>query len=156
MPRARTAKVLEIIKEQDPALASEIIASDDPEKKIAEKVLFAKLIEYQKYKELDLETLLIALDFWKEIFDTAIKYMSMMNAMFMVNFLDMYSYVAKAVEERIKVEKPSAKDVVTMKALEIINDIHDQLKQINLFGGVVYGQKQEQKQKRRKRKKARH
>jgi len=74
----------------------------------------------------------------------------------MVNFLDMYSYVAKAVEERIKVEKPSAKDVVTMKALEIINDIHDQLKQINLFGGVVYGQKQEQKQKRRKRKKARH
>ena len=155
MPKAKPAKVLEIIKEQDPELASEIVASDDPDKKIAEKVLFARLIEYEKIKEMDLETLLVALDFWTRIFETAIKYMSMMNAMFMVNFLDMYSYVAKAVEERLKVEKPSAKDVVAMKALEIINDIHDQLKQMqfNPFGGVVYGE--EQKQKRRKRKKTR-
>jgi len=153
------AKVLKHIAEVDPELAQEIGLSDEPEKKLAEEVLFAKLVKYERYKNLDLETLLIALDFWKTIFDTAIKYLSVANAMFMGNFLEMYSYIARAVEERLKIEKPSAKDVLVAKGLELLDEMKKNMTALQnplglntTFASIQLGDQNEQKQKQKKRK----
>jgi len=159
---AKRKKVLRHIAEIDPALAEELAQYDSPEERIAEEVLFARLVKNEKFKQLDLETLLVALDFWKTIFDTCIKYLSTANVFFMMNFLDMYSYVAKAVEERLKLETPSAKDVLVMKALELMDELKKNMNnpfslnmpnvttKIEVSGNVEKERKAKRKRRRRK------
>ena len=154
----KRAKVLKNIAEIDPSLAKEIAVTGEPERIIAEEVLFAKLVKNEKFKQLDVETLLVALDFWKEVFNTAIRYLAEANTMFLITFIDAYEYIKGQLIEELKASTPSGKDILIAEAVKLMGEIRENAKKLLVplgFGGVANEQKEEQKQKKRKRRRKR-
>ena len=146
-------KVIKNLAKYDPELAKELAVSDEPiEERIASEVMFARMVKYQKLKELDLETLLVTFDFWNEMMKRAIQYISSTNMFFMMNFMEQYSYIAQAVQERIKSETPDAKTVLVMKGLELMDQLKEQMKQPFLgFYGQVNKEEEVVKETKKKR-----
>ena len=121
-------KILKTLAKYDPELAKELATSDTPiEERIASEIMFARMIKYEKVRELDLETLLVTFDFWNEMMKRAIQYITATNTMFMMNFMEQYSYIAQAVQERIKSETPDPRTVLAMKGIEIIDSLQKQM-----------------------------
>jgi len=135
--RERIEKVSEIrilkhLAKYDPELAEELATSGEPvEERIAQELMFARMIKYQKIRELDLETLMVTFDFWNEMMKRAIQYISSTNAMFMMNFLEQYTYIAQAVQEKLRSETPDARTLLAMKGLELMDELKDNIKKMN-------------------------
>jgi len=137
--RKRTLKIkggefLRHLATYDPALAEEIATSDRPlEQIIAEEITFAKLIKHKALAEMDIETLLVAFDFWNKVMERALQYFTNANALFMMNFLNQYEYVANAVSSKIgnNNNTPSVKEMLMMQVLQMINEARENIKKLS-------------------------
>jgi hypothetical protein len=160
-------KILKHLAKYDPELAEELATSNEPiEEKIASEIMFARMVKYQKVRELDLETLLVTFDFWNEMMKRAIQYITACNTFFMMNFMEQYSYIAQAVQERIKSETPDPRAVLVMKGLELMDELKEQMKGLQGMnqpylsfyskeekGGEEGGEKKKTRKRRRRKRK---
>ena len=98
-------RVLEYLAQVDPELASQVLAEDrDPEQIIVEDFRQFRLLKYQKLKEMDLETLIIAWSFFRDVIKIALDLVATSNEMFFNRFLMMYDVVARSVGEATESE----------------------------------------------------
>lgn len=93
-------RMLEYLAQVDPELASEVMSEDrDPEQVIIDDFRQFRLLKYTRLKELDLETLIIAWSFFRDILKIAIDTLAVSNEIFFTRFLSMYDMVARSVGE---------------------------------------------------------
>lgn len=143
--------VLKNLAQYDPELAEDLAMSEEPlEQVIAQELAMWKIIKNERLKNMDLETLLSAFDFFREMMKLCIGMMASINQMYFTQFLQQYEYTANAVAEAIGTHErmPTPKEIIALKVADNIDRLFESIEnmQKNLIGGVGNVRREEEKE----------
>lgn len=130
--KVRRAVFLKNLAQYDPDLAQELAISEEPvEAIIAQELSAWRLVKNERLKQMDMETLMAAWDFFKDMMKLALQMYTTANQMFFNQFLQQYEYTALAVQEKLKNQnQPDPKALLTLKTMEIIDSVTEQIKKM--------------------------
>lgn len=164
--RIRQAAFLKNLAQYDPELAQELATADEPvEAIIARELTEWRIVKEQKYKEMDLETLLAAWSFFRELLKMALELYATANTMFFQQFLSSYEYTAAAVQEKMQRSTPNIRELIALKVLENVDRMFEKMEnlpvmvassmtggKIKVEGGDSSGREEKQKKGGRRKK----